>query len=73
MRTLSRPTACALACSCGYPIPQTAAQLTLAEFKAFATAHAYPHPQQLPAALARLRDPYPVAAATTVEVYAGEA
>ena len=42
-----------------YPTPEAAAQLTYAEFQAFAAAHRYTQPRKLPAAFARLQQPQP--------------
>ena len=55
-----------------YPTPQAAAQLTWAEFQAFAAQRRHPH-QKLPAAFARLQHPQPEADADTVATFQAEA
>jgi len=56
-----------------YPTPQAAAQLTYAEFQAFAAQHHYTQPRKLPAAFARLQQPQPEAEPTTVLTFQDEA
>lgn len=56
-----------------YPTPQAAADLNVAEFRAFATQHRYPKPRQLPARFAQLQAPQPEAAPETIQVYQSEA
>lgn len=56
-----------------YPTPQAAAELTLAEFKAFAQRQHYTHPRELPKCFARLHQPQPQADLDTVLVFNDEA
>ena len=56
-----------------YPTPQAAAQLTWAEFQAFAVQHHYTQPRKLPAAFARLQQPQPEAELNTVLTFQDEA
>ena len=56
-----------------YPTPQAAAQLTWAEFQAFAAEHRYTPSAKLPAAFARLQHPQPAADADTVATFQAEA
>lgn len=56
-----------------YPTPQAAAQLTYAEFQAFAAQHHYTQPRKLPACYARLQQPQPQADASTVLTFQDEA
>jgi len=56
-----------------YPTPQAAAELTLAEFKAFAQRQRYTHPRELPQCFGRLRQPQPEADRDTVLVFKDEA
>ena len=58
---------------CLYSTPQTAADLTWAEFKAFAQRRHYSHPKQLPARFASLQQPQPEADRDTVLVFKNEA
>ena len=52
-----------------YPTPQSAAQLTFAEFELFAGQHGYRRPQKLAEVFARLERAYPEASTETVLVY----
>jgi transposase len=56
-----------------YPTPQAAAQLSFKDFQSFARAQRYPNPGRLAACYARLQTPQPVAEASTVLAYQGEA
>ncbi len=56
-----------------YPTPQAAAQLSLAEFTAFAREHGYRQPRKLPGCYARLSQPQIPASAAVVAAYAREA
>ena len=58
---------------CAYPTPETAADLTIEQFKGFAKLHRYPQPSKLPACYARLQKPQPVARQETVLAYQFEA
>jgi transposase len=55
-----------------YPTPDSAAQLTFAEFEAFARQQGYRQPQHLAACFARLQRAYPQALPETVLVYQEE-
>ena len=56
-----------------YPTPQAAAQLTWAEFQAFAAEHRHTQLRKWPAAFARLQQPQPEADADTVATFQAEA
>jgi transposase len=56
-----------------YPTPQAAADLTWAEFQAFAQQHGYRRPKKLPARFAQLQADYPAASPETVLIYQDEA
>jgi len=56
-----------------FPTPHTATQLTFTQFKAFAKAHGYSRPKELPACFARLQQAQPEADPTTIAIYESEA
>jgi len=56
-----------------YPTPQAAADLSWAEFQAFAQQHGYRRPKRLPACFARLQADHPAASPETVLIYQDEA
>jgi transposase len=56
-----------------YPTPQAAADLSWAEFQAFAQQHGYRRPKRLPACFARLQADHPQASPETVLIYQDEA
>jgi hypothetical protein len=58
---------------CAFPTPQTAAELTFEQFKAFARSYHYPRPSKLPACYARLQKPQPQASQQTVLAFQSEA
>jgi transposase len=56
-----------------FPTPHTATKLTFTQFKAFAKAHGYSRPKELPACFARLQQAQPEADPTTIAIYESEA
>jgi transposase len=56
-----------------YPTAEAASALTWPQFEAFAKAHHYPRPKQLPAAFQRLQQSYPPVRPALVVSYAQEA
>ena len=55
-----------------YPTPQQAAQLTWAQFEAFARQQGHRQPAKLAEAFARLQQTYPEASTDTVQIYQAE-
>jgi transposase len=55
-----------------YPTPQSAAELTFAQFEAFARQHGHRRSKNLTQSFAHLQQPYPLATAETILVYQDE-
>jgi transposase len=56
-----------------FPTPEMAAQLSYAEFQAFAKLQRYPNPKRLPACYARLQQSYPKPSQATTLIYQPQA